>query len=183
MNVFSTEIPGVLRFEPPVHGDARGFFMETWHRARYRGAGIVEEFVQDNVALSRRGVLRGLHFQQPNPQGKLVSALRGEVFDVAVDVRRGSATFGKWVGACLSETNRHQLYVPPGFAHGYLVTSDEALFAYKCTANYEPASERTVRWDDPVIGIDWPNRAPTLSARDAAAPLLGDITALLPAYR
>lgn len=182
MNVRPTPLPGVLLIEPLVHGDARGFFMETWQRERYRDAGLPAEFVQDNIALSRRGVLRGLHLQFPDAQGKLVSVMRGEVFDVAVDIRAGSPTFAQWFGAYLSDVNRHQLYVPPGFAHGYAVTSDEALVAYKCSTYYRPDAERTIRWDDPRIGIDWPLTAPELSARDAHAPLISELSGPLPTF-
>jgi dTDP-4-dehydrorhamnose 3,5-epimerase len=173
MNVTETALPGVLLVEPTVFGDARGFFMESYSARRYAGAGIPAPFVQDNLSLSTRGVLRGLHFQHPHGQGKLVHVLLGEVFDVAVDVRLGSPTFGKWVGEYLSSENKRQLYIPPGFAHGFLVTSDEALFAYKCTEYYDPAVERTIRWDDPRIGIAWPTESPILSDKDRGASLLG----------
>ena len=184
MNVVPTELPGVMIVEPKVFGDARGFFMETFQRARYEAAGIPGHFVQDNVSSSRRGVLRGLHFQNPYQQGKLVYVLHGEVFDVAVDVRRGSPTFGRWVGVTLSAENKRQFYVPPGYAHGFCVTSDMALFAYKCTDLYHPETERTVRWNDPEIGIDWPVAQPAVSDRDRAAPLLCELPTLqLPAMR
>lgn len=168
MIVEETGLPGVLLITPKVFGDARGCFFETWNRRRFQDAGLELDFVQDNVSLSRRGILRGLHFQNPNSQGKLVQALYGEVFDVAVDIRRGSPTFGRWFGSNLSGENRRQLFVPAGFAHGFCVTSETALFAYKCTDFYDPSNEFTLRWDDPEIGIDWPVTAPELSTKDAA---------------
>lgn len=177
MNILQCEIPGPMIVEPDVFGDARGFFVESWSRARYRAAGLDHEFVQDNFSFSRRGTLRGLHFQNPNPQGKLVSVWQGEVWDVAVDLRRDSPTFGKWVGVTLSAGNKRQFFVPAGFAHGFLVTSETALFHYKCTAAYSPADERGIRWDDPALGITWPVTDPILSKRDAAAPLLADAPA------
>lgn len=175
IKTISFSIPGLLLLEPAVFGDERGFFMETWNQARYEEIGIREQFVQDNLSLSRQGVLRGLHFQYPHPQGKLVSVLQGEVFDVAVDIRRGSPTFGQWEGATLSADNKRQFYVPPGFAHGFCVTSDTALFAYKCTEFYHPEAEATLRWDDPELGIDWPCAAPELSAKDSAGMRLRDL--------
>jgi dTDP-4-dehydrorhamnose 3,5-epimerase len=175
-------IPEVLLVEPDVFGDARGYFLEAFNAARYRDIGITLPFVQDNLSLSARGVLRGLHFQHPNAQGKLVQVLAGQVFDVAVDVRSGSPTFGRWVGAILSGANHHQLWVPPGFAHGFVVTSDSAMFAYKCTALYDKPSERTIRWDDPDIAIRWPLEDVRLSEKDAGAPLLRDlVSGALPA--
>ncbi|GAB6041066.1 dTDP-4-dehydrorhamnose 3,5-epimerase [Endothiovibrio diazotrophicus] len=176
MNVIDTELPGVRIVEPKVFGDERGFFMESWNRERYLAAGLPGDFVQDNLSCSRRGVLRGLHFQNPNAQGKLVYVLQGEVFDVAVDIRRGSPTFGRWVGVLLSSDNRRQLWVPPGLAHGFCVTSETALFAYKVTDRYNPAVEGTVAWDDPDIGIDWPlSVAPELSAKDREGIRLRDL--------
>lgn len=175
MNVIETELPGVLIIEPRVFGDARGFFMETWHQQRYAEAGIAERFVQDNLSFSRHGILRGLHYQHPQGQGKLVYVLQGEVFDVAVDVRVGSPTFGHWASISLSAENRRQFYLPPGFAHGFCVTSDTALFAYKCTQFYSPSAEGSIRWDDQSIGIKWPIEAPLLSEKDRSAPLLMDI--------
>lgn len=183
MRVTPTALPGVVLVEPQAHGDARGFFLEAFHAARYAAAGVPGPFVQDNVSRSRRGVLRGLHLQHPHGQGKLVSVLEGEVFDVAVDVRVGSPTFGRWVGEYLSAENHRQLYVPAGFAHGFVVTSDAALFSYKCTDYYRPETERAVRWDDPEIGVAWPDPgAPfELSAKDRDAKSLGEIAAdLLP---
>ena len=174
MKVTETALPGMLLIEPKVFGDARGFFMETWSRSRYAEAGIPVDFVQDNISFSQRGVLRGLHFQKPNTQGKLVYVLHGEVFDVAVDIRVGSPHFGRWVGVTLSADNKRQLYVPPGFAHGFCVTSETALFAYKCTDVYNSAAEGTVRWDDPDIGITWPISATQVSEKDRVGPLLKD---------
>lgn len=175
MTVVETELPGVLIIEPKVFGDERGFFMETWHRARYAELGLPESFVQDNLSFSARGVLRGLHYQHPYAQGKLVYVLQGEVFDVAVDVRKGSPTFGRWASVVLSSENKRQFYVPPGFAHGFCVLSDTALFSYKCTEFYAPASEHGLRWNDPSIGIEWPLADPLLSNKDMNAPLLADI--------
>jgi dTDP-4-dehydrorhamnose 3,5-epimerase len=167
MKVLSCAIPGLLIIEPKIFGDARGFFLETWNQHRYREAGVAAEFVQDNVSFSRRGILRGLHFQNPKPQGKLIQVLQGEVFDVAVDIRRSSPTFGKWHGLRLSGENKHQFYIPAGFAHGFAVLSETALFQYKCTEFYAPANELALRWDDPDIGIEWPLKDPLLSERDA----------------
>ena len=175
MNVIETNLPGVLVVEPKVFGDERGFFMESWNGRRYEEAGLPGRFVQDNLSYSAHGVLRGLHFQNPQPQGKLVSVLRGEVFDVAVDIRGGSPTFGRWTGATLSAENKRQFYVPEDFAHGFVVTSEVALFFYKCTDYYAPSSEKVVLWNDPDIGIEWPIDTPTLSERDRAAPPLREI--------
>ncbi len=166
MQIIPSRLAGAFIIEPRVFGDARGFFMETWNKARYVEAGISADFVQDNLSFSQRGVLRGLHFQNPNPQGKLVQVLQGEVFDVAVDIRVGSPTFGDWEAVVLSAENRRQFYVPPGFAHGFCVTSESALFAYKCTDLYNPAAEGSVLWNDPDLGIPWPIEAPSLSAKD-----------------
>ena len=165
----------VEAFGDVVHGDARGFFLETWNRQRYLAAGFPDvDFVQDNHSRSRRGVLRGLHFQHPNGQGKLVYVLQGEVFDVAVDIRVGSPTFGRSVTALLSADNRRQFYIPAGFAHGFCVTSETALFAYKCTEYYDPKWEGSILWNDPALAIDWPAATPELSTKDAAAPILAD---------
>ncbi len=184
MNVIQTELPGVVIVEPKAFGDHRGFFMESYNYERYAEAGITEQFVQDNVSFSARNVLRGLHFQNPGAQGKLVHVLQGEVFDVAVDIRVGSPTFGKWVGVTLSGENKRQFYVPPDYAHGFVVTSDTALFAYKCTAYYSPATEGSVRWNDPEIGIDWPVDSPLLAAKDENASYLKDMPeGKLPVYR
>jgi dTDP-4-dehydrorhamnose 3,5-epimerase len=175
MNTLPTKIPGVLLFEPKVHGDARGFFMETWQARRYREAGIGEDFVQDNLSRSRRGVLRGLHMQHPHPQGKLISVLEGEVFDVVVDIRLGSPTFGQWISATLNADNRRQVYVPPGLLHGFVVTSDTALFAYKCTDFYNSQAELTVLWNDPTLAIDWPVRDPILATKDLSGLRFTDL--------
>jgi dTDP-4-dehydrorhamnose 3,5-epimerase len=175
MDVRKTPLPGVLVVAPRIFTDARGSFHESWHRARYADSGAPAEFVQDNVSRSGRGTLRGLHYQHPHAQGKLVSVLLGEVFDVAVDIRRGSPTFGESFSILLSAANGLQLYIPPGFAHGFLVTSDEAIFHYKCTEQYHAAYDRGIRWNDPALGIDWPDMAPLLSEKDASAPLLADV--------
>lgn len=183
MKPLPTSLPGLVLLELAVFGDHRGRFMETFRRDRYleHGIGVGLEFVQDNFSSSARGTLRGLHYQLQHPQGKLVHVTRGEVFDVAVDIRRGSPTFGRWFGTLLSGDNHRQLWIPPGFAHGFLVTSDQADFAYKVTASYAPADERSLAWDDPELAIAWPvTGAPTLSGRDAAAATLR--TAELPAY-
>jgi dTDP-4-dehydrorhamnose 3,5-epimerase len=180
MRFIPTDLPGVVVIEPIVFGDDRGFFMEVYHEATFRNAGIVESFVQDNHSRSSRGVLRGLHYQLPNPQGKLVRVVDGSVFDVAVDIRRGSPHFGKWVGVELSGENKRQLWVPAGFAHGFCVTSESADVVYKCTTLYDGPNDRGIRWNDPAIGIDWPIDAPVLSAKDEAAPLLRE--AVLPEY-
>ncbi|MBS0205415.1 MAG: dTDP-4-dehydrorhamnose 3,5-epimerase [Planctomycetes bacterium] len=167
MNVIATELPGLLIVEPKVFGDARGFFFEGYHRERYRAAGIDVEFVQDNYSRSCRGTLRGLHYQITQPQGKLVQVTRGEVFDVAVDLRRSSPTFGRAAWILLNEENHRQLYVPPGFAHGFCVTTETADFAYKCTTFYNPGDERTLLWNDPTLNIPWPDLEPRiLSAKD-----------------
>jgi dTDP-4-dehydrorhamnose 3,5-epimerase len=185
MKVIETEIPGVLILEPRVFGDARGWFMESWQSQRYADLGIPGSMVQDNQAYSGQDILRGLHCQWPHPQGKLVQVLRGEVFDVAVDIRRGSPWFGRWVGVTLSGENRLQFWVPPGFAHGYLVTGQDALFTYKCTDIYHPETEFALRWDDPDIGISWPlDGEPMLSDKDQHAAWLRDIPAdRLPHYQ
>jgi dTDP-4-dehydrorhamnose 3,5-epimerase len=177
MKVVRTEIPDVLLLEPRVFGDSRGFFMETWARERYEAAGVVGTFVQDNLSSSAQGILRGLHLQHPHGQGKLVSCVLGEVFDVAVDVRHGSPTFGRWVGYALSAENKRQLWIPPGFAHGFCVTSERALFTYKCTDAYHPETELGVLWNDPDVGIVWPTAEPLLSDKDRAYPRLRDIPA------
>ncbi len=156
MFVRSLAISDVKLVEPRVFGDERGFFLETWNEGVFREAGLELAFVQDNWSRSTRGVLRGLHYQLEHTQGKLVRCVAGEVFDVAVDIRRSSPTFGQWVGALLSESNKHALWVPPGFAHGFLTLSESADFQYKCTGRYHPKSERTIRWDDSEIGVDWP---------------------------
>jgi dTDP-4-dehydrorhamnose 3,5-epimerase len=175
MNILTCAIPGLLIIKPKVFGDARGYFLETWNRRRYGEAGLEVDFVQDNVSFSRRGILRGLHFQNPRPQGKLLQVLQGEVFDVAVDIRRSSPTYGKWHGLVLSSDNKLQFYIPAGFAHGFAVLSETALFQYKCTESYSPKDEMAIRWDDPDIGIEWPVKEPLLSEKDAKAPRLRDV--------
>ena len=177
MNVRSTGIPEVLVVEPQVFGDSRGFFFESFNRKAFEAAvGRSVDFVQDNHSLSARNVLRGLHYQLPRPQGKLVRVVRGEVFDVAVDLRRGSPSFGHWVGEVLSAENKRQLWIPEGFAHGFLVRSDEAEFLYKTTDYWHPEHERCIRWDDPKLAIRWPleGASPIVSAKDAAGTPLGD---------
>jgi dTDP-4-dehydrorhamnose 3,5-epimerase len=176
MNVVKTGIEGLLIVEPRVYGDERGFFFESFNERAFAGAtGLKAHFVQDNHSRSARNVLRGLHYQVRQPQGKLVRVAAGEVFDVAVDVRRGSPTFGKWLGEHLSERNRRMLWIPPGFAHGFLVLSEYTDFLYKTTDYYAPEHERTIRWNDPDLAIGWPLAgAPTLSAKDAAAPRFRD---------
>ncbi len=175
MNVLPCRLDGLLLIEPRVFGDSRGYFLETWNAQRYRDHGIQEDFVQDNLSFSCRGILRGLHFQNPNPQGKLVQVLEGEVFDVAVDLRRSSPGFGKWEGVILSSVNKRQLYVPPGFAHGFAVVSETALFHYKCTRLYSPRDEKTLLWNDPDIGVEWPLSEPVLSDKDRAGVRLKDL--------
>ena len=180
MKIEKTALPEVLLIEPEVFRDARGFFLETFHADRYAEAGIPGPFVQDNVSFSAAGVLRGLHFQNP---AKLVFALQGEIFDVAVDVRSGSPRFGRWTAVRLSGDNGRQLYIPRGFAHGFCVLSDTARVAYKCDAFYDPAAERSLAWNDPQIGIGWPIDSPVLSKKDAAAPRLAEIDpGRLPAF-
>ena len=176
MKVDETGLPGVRLITPRVFGDDRGFFLESWNARAFADAGLDLDFVQDNHSRSARGVLRGLHYQLGNPQGKLVRVTQGAVFDVAVDVRRSSPHFGRWTGAELSDANHRMLWVPPGFAHGFVVLSDSADFLYKCTTLYDAANDRGIRWDDPAIGIDWPldGMTPQLSAKDAVAPLLAD---------
>lgn len=175
MRVRPLDIPDLLLVQPDVYRDERGLFVETFAAARYDAAGIPTRFVQDNLSRSRRHVLRGLHFQEPGGQGKLVSVARGEVFDVAVDVRVGSPTFGRWAGTRLTADGGEQLWIPEGFAHGFVVLSDEAVFAYKCTAYYDRTAEWSLRWDDPDVGIDWPVAAPVLSDKDRAAPRLREL--------
>ena len=178
MKIIETALAGVIVIEPKVFKDERGFLLETYQLGRYREAGIVDPFVQDNLSHSVQGTLRGLHFQEPHGQGKLVQVIRGAVFDVAVDVRRGSPTFGRWFGVELSEDNHLQMWVPTGFAHGFLVTSPRADVAYKCTAAYVPTANRGIAWNDPDIGIAWPSNTPLLSAQDSAAPRLKDAPVL-----
>lgn len=181
MNVIQTELPEVLIIEPKMFGDTRGFFLETYQFPRYAELGVSRPFIQDNMSRSTRGVLRGLHLQNPVTQGKLVTALRGSVLDVAVDVRVGSPNFGRHVAVELSEENRRQFWVPRGFAHGFVVLSETADFFYKCDDLYSPKDEVSIRWNDPAIGIDWGIEKPSLSAKDAEASLLADVKNL-PVY-
>lgn len=183
MKILTTEIPGVLIIEPDVFKDQRGYFMELWNQKRFAATGLDVNFVQDNLSYSTRGVLRGLHFQNPNAQGKLVYVLQGEVFDVAVDIRVGSPTFKKWVGVILSSENKRQFYIPEGFAHGYCVLSETALFTYKCTDFFNPSAEAGIKWDDTDIGIDWPIRNPILSDKDQKNKYLQEMNVeRLPVY-
>ena len=175
MKITHTKIPSVIVFEPNAFGDARGWFLETWSKNNYEKAGIKLPFVQDNVSFSSRNVLRGLHYQFPHSQGKLVCVLSGEVFDVAVDIRLGSPTFGQWVGEILSDTNHKQMYVPPGFAHGFCVLSDTAHFSYKCTDYYSPADEGGISFNDADIKIDWPVKSPIVSKKDTGFIPLKDV--------
>jgi dTDP-4-dehydrorhamnose 3,5-epimerase len=184
MKFIETSLPGCIVIEPQVFGDSRGFFYESYNEAKYREAGIDRRFVQSNVSRSARGVLRGLHYQSPHPQGKLVSVLEGEVYDVAVDIRRGSPTFGKWAGVMLTAENHRHFWIPEGFAHGFCVVSEHATFSYQCTDLYDAKADGGVRWDDPAIGIDWPISEPLLSDKDTKAPLLADVPEdRLPEYR
>lgn len=181
MEVEKTPLEGVLLIKPKVWGDARGYFVETWQRQRYAEAGIGLPFVQDNHSMSTRGILRGLHYQKTHPQGKLVCVSQGSIFDVAVDIRPGSPTFGRWCGVELTGQNQWQVWLAPGLAHGFVVTSDTAHFHYKCTDYYRPEDEGGIRWNDPDIGIQWPVTDPVLSAKDAAAPLWAEVARALPA--
>lgn len=176
MKIIETTLPGVLIIEPKVFGDDRGYFFETWQQSRYEEAGIKATFVQDNLSFSTKGVLRGLHYQNPHSQGKLVSVVHGEVFDVAVDIRIGSPTFGQWTGVHLSGENHRQFWIPEGFAHGFCVMSDTVYFAYKCTDIYTPSSEGGIIWNDPDIGIDWPLTDVKLSDKDTQYSRLKDIS-------
>jgi dTDP-4-dehydrorhamnose 3,5-epimerase len=177
MKIIPTALPGVLIIEPRVFGDARGFFMETWNAAAFAAQGLDLTFVQDNHSRSQKGVLRGLHFQNPGPQGKLVRVTQGAVFDVAVDLRASSPTFGQWAGVELSAENKRMFWVPEGFAHGFLTLEDDTDFLYKCTAPYAPQSEFTLAWNDPAVGIAWPldGRDPLISDKDARGLALADV--------
>jgi dTDP-4-dehydrorhamnose 3,5-epimerase len=175
MKVIESDLPGCLVLEPQVFGDERGFFYESFNHDKLAAHGLQPAFVQGNVSSSTRGVLRGLHYQWPKPQGKLVSVLEGEVWDVAVDIRRGSPTFGRWTGVVLSAGNKRHFWIPEGFAHGFVTLSERALFTYLCTATYDRTADAGIRWDDPALAIDWPAGAPLLSGKDAKAPLLGDV--------
>ena len=183
IKLIPTDIAEVVILEPQVFGDDRGFFMETYHREKFTELGLNFTFVQDNLSRSKKNVLRGLHYQLLKPQGKFVMAIRGEIFDVAVDIRRGSPTFGKWVGAVLTEKNKRQIMIPEGFAHGFCVLSDEADVLYKCTGFYDPADDRGIRWSDPDIVIKWPVGDPVLSEKDLRLPPLRKLSAdSLPVY-
>lgn len=183
MKIVKTSLVGVNILEPKVFGDRRGFFMETYHRRRYQDSGVPAQFVQDNLSFSRRGILRGLHYQLPHEQAKLVQVLQGDVFDVAVDIRRGSPTFGQWTAVRLSAENKRQLFIPEGFAHGFCVLSETALFLYKCSDFYHPECEGGVLWCDPQLGMDWPLKDPVLSDKDRSYLTIGDIAEnRLPAY-
>ena len=175
MKVVETDLPGCVVVEPAVFGDARGFFYEGWNQARFAEHGLEMRFVQSNVSSSTRGVLRGLHYQWPNPQGKYVTVLEGEVYDVAVDIRKGSPTFGRSTAVVLSAENRRHFWIPEGFAHGFVVLSERALFSYLVTAPYDRAADAGVRWNDATFAIDWPVAAPQLSDKDASAPFLADV--------
>jgi dTDP-4-dehydrorhamnose 3,5-epimerase len=183
VKVIASSLPGCVLIEPAVFGDSRGFFFETWNAERYAEQGLPGNFVQSNVSSSACGVLRGLHYQWPRPQGKLVTVLQGEVYDVAVDIRQGSPTFGRWEAFILSGENRRQLWIPPGFAHGFAVLSDTALFNYLCTDVYVKEADAAIRWNDADIAVDWPISAPSLSAKDEQASFLKDIAKdRLPVY-
>lgn len=175
MKVIETDLPGCLVIEPQVFGDDRGFFFESFNHAKLAAHGLQPAFVQGNVSSSSRGVLRGLHYQWPKPQGKYVSVLEGEVWDVVVDIRRGSPHFGRWTAAYLSAGNKRQFWIPEGFAHGFVTLSERAVFTYLCTATYDREGDAGIRWDDPDLAIDWPVSAPLLSEKDARAPLLKDV--------
>lgn len=175
MKVIRTDIPDCVVIEPDVHGDARGYFYESFHAQKYQDVGLDLRFVQSNVSRSAQGVLRGLHYQFPNPQGKLVNVLEGEVYDVAVDIRVGSPTFGRWAAAVLSADNKRHFWIPEGFAHGFAVLSDNATFCYQCTALYDRIADAGIRWNDADIAIDWPLSAPRLSDKDQSAPFLHEV--------
>ena len=175
MKITPTKLDGVVILQPNVYPDSRGFFFELWNKKRNTEAGLPADLVQDNVSFSNKGVLRGLHLQNPNPQGKLVSVLHGEIFDVAVDVREGSPTFGEWISVVLTGALHNQLYIPPGFAHGFQVLSENATVMYKTTDYWSPSSERTLLWNDPAIGIEWPIAEPIVSAKDAQGVSLAEI--------
>jgi dTDP-4-dehydrorhamnose 3,5-epimerase len=177
MKTIPTSLPDVFVVEPQVFKDARGYFYESFHQAKYAKLGIHVGFVQTNVSRSAKGVLRGLHYQWPHPQGKLVSVLEGDVYDVAVDIRRGSPTFGQWTGVMLTAENNRHLWIPPGFAHGFCVLSEYATFTYQCTTLYDPVADAAISWNDAAIGIDWPVSEPLISDKDAKAPLLADVPA------
>jgi len=183
MKVLTTALAGVLVIEPAVYRDERGFFLESYHAQKYAAAGVPGGFVQDNQSRSVYGTIRGLHAQLRRSQGKLVQVIEGEIFDVVLDIRRGSPTFGRWITLTLTGESFRQCYIPPGFAHGFCVTSASVLFEYKCTEFYDPADEIRIQWNDPALAIPWPVAAPTLSDKDRAARPLAEMTDLLPAYR
>jgi dTDP-4-dehydrorhamnose 3,5-epimerase len=184
VNIIKKTLPGVIEIAPDVFADKRGFFMETYHQRRYKDCGIDRTFVQDNLSFSLQGTLRGLHFQYPHPQAKLIQALEGEVFDVVADIRRGSPHFGQWAGAILSDQNKRQLYVPEGFAHGFCVLSERALVLYKCSDFYAPECEAGILWSDPDLNISWPEKTPVLSEKDSRYSFLRDLPAdRLPVYK
>ena len=183
MRIIETSLPGCIVIEPAVHGDARGYFYESWNARTFADAGLDFSFVQTNVSRSARGVLRGLHYQWPNPQGKLVSVVEGEVYDVAVDIRVGSPTFGHWTAAILSADNKRHFWIPEGFAHGFAVLSDNATFFYQCTALYDRTTDAGIRWNDARIGVDWPIANPVLSDKDQQTPFLDEVAReKLPTY-
>lgn len=182
MQIKTTPLAGLLLIEPALWRDARGAFVETYHQARYREAGITTPFVQDNFSWSQANVLRGLHYQLTRPQGKLVMVVEGRVFDVAVDIRKGSPTFRQWYGVELSADNGRQMYIPPGFAHGFCVLSERAGFLYKCTDYYTPSDERGIRWDDPGLAIEWPTKNPVVSPKDASYKTLAEMGGDLPRW-
>ncbi|KAB2900781.1 MAG: dTDP-4-dehydrorhamnose 3,5-epimerase [Dokdonella sp.] len=183
MKLIQTALPGCVVIEPAVHGDARGFFYESFHAGRFAAAGLDLRFVQCNVSRSAHGVLRGLHYQWPQPQGKLVNVLEGEVYDVAVDIRVGSPTFGQWVAAILSADNKRHFWIPEGFAHGFVVLSEQATFTYQCTALYQRECDAGIRWNDAQLAIDWPLAQPLLSDKDQRTPFLAEVPReRLPAY-
>jgi dTDP-4-dehydrorhamnose 3,5-epimerase len=183
MKVIETDLPGCVVVEPQVFGDARGYFFESFNSDKLAAHGLEPKFVQGNVSSSSKGVLRGLHYQWPNPQGKYVSVIEGEVWDVAVDIRRGSPTFGKWAAVVLNAENKRHFWIPEGFAHGFVVLSERAVFTYMCTATYDAKADAGIRWDDPALAIDWPVSEPQLSDKDSRAPLLADVAAeRLPVY-
>ena len=175
MNIIPTSLEGLLIIEPDVFGDTRGYFLETYHQRRYQSAGLDATFIQDNLSFSKKGTLRGLHFQITQPQAKLVQAITGKIFDVAVDIRPESPTYGKWSSAMLSEDNKRQLFIPGGFAHGFCVLSESAHVSYKCSDYYSPADEGGILWSDPALGIDWPVKDPMLSDKDQQYPCLKDL--------
>lgn len=182
MRIVPTELATVVIVEPQLHPDGRGFFFESYHAGRYAAAGLPERFVQDNHSCSVRGTLRGLHYQLEHPQGKLVRVIRGAVYDVAVDIRRGSPTFGRWVGVELTAENKRQLYVPPGFAHGFCAVGEVSEVEYRCTDYYAPSDQHGVAWNDPLLGIPWPVREPVLSEKDRRYPPLTPARSDLPVY-